>query len=118
MIQYERYSVKHIFDIMDSKQRMYYQGRSVGLNSARLVLFRTKGCTCVRCGVEGNVFILETHRKEVGPHLNLYAELPDGKLILITKDHIVPRSRGGANSLANYQTMCTKCNIKKGSSLE
>lgn len=29
-------------------------------------------------------------------------------------DHVVPISKGGANDVANYQTMCTRCNAKKG----
>jgi 5-methylcytosine-specific restriction enzyme A len=29
-------------------------------------------------------------------------------------DHIIPVSRGGANELANYQTLCMACNRKKG----
>lgn len=29
-------------------------------------------------------------------------------------DHIVPRSRGGADSLKNYQTLCDVCNLGKG----
>ena len=46
------------------------------------------------------------------PHFNLYAEL-DGYIVLMTKDHIVPRSKGGKNMLENYQTMCCLCNSAK-----
>ena len=33
--------------------------------------------------------------------------------ILFTKDHILPRSKGGKNWLQNYQTMCYNCNQEK-----
>ena len=31
--------------------------------------------------------------------------------VLIEIDHIVPRSRGGANSLDNLQALCRPCNL-------
>jgi len=34
--------------------------------------------------------------------------------ILMTKDHIVPVSLGGKDSLDNLQTMCYRCNRSKG----
>ena len=38
----------------------------------------------------------------------------NGELILFTKDHRVPKSKGGKNNLSNYQTACERCNILKG----
>lgn len=36
---------------------------------------------------------------------------------LLTVDHVVPRSRGGAHDWGNLVTACTRCNQKKGSLL-
>lgn len=36
---------------------------------------------------------------------------------LLTVDHVVPRSRGGAHNWDNLVTACTRCNQKKGSLL-
>lgn len=91
-------------------------GHRVKLTSSRLRLFLKKGVVCCRCGVEGNEFRLESHTVEP-PHLNLYAVSEDGKAILMTKDHILPKSMGGLNTLNNYQTMCQPCNGSKGSKL-
>jgi hypothetical protein len=33
--------------------------------------------------------------------------------VLLEVDHIVPRSRGGTNTLENLQTLCKKCNLGK-----
>jgi hypothetical protein len=49
------------------------------------------------------------------PHANLYGVGRDGKLVLFTKDHIQPKSKGGSNNLWNLQTMCETCNCEKGS---
>lgn len=38
----------------------------------------------------------------------------NGELILFTKDHRIPKSKGGKNNLSNYQTACERCNILKG----
>ena len=37
---------------------------------------------------------------------------------LPTVDHIVPRSKGGADVPANWQLMCRGCNSKKGNQIE
>jgi len=62
---------------------------------------------CERIGVE---FRLERHCPKDNPHLNLYAA--DG--MLMTKDHILPLSKGGKDHMRNYQTMCCECNQAKG----
>jgi hypothetical protein len=76
---------------------------------------------CVVCEREGVMWVLESFSGET-PHLNLYALACTDRtwparpgLILMTKDHIVPSSRGGEDALRNLQTMCAPCNNAKGS---
>ncbi|WP_346433177.1 HNH endonuclease [Sphaerotilus microaerophilus] len=33
--------------------------------------------------------------------------------VILHVDHILPRSRGGTDSLDNFQTLCDRCNIGK-----
>jgi hypothetical protein len=58
---------------------------------------------------------LEYHPADKSPHFNLYGEL-DGKLILMTKDHIHAKAFGGEDRHSNFQTMCLICNNLKSHS--
>ena len=89
-------------------------GETIHALSDRYKLFFTKGYECCSCGIEGKYFAVEKDEKANQCHLNLYA-VKDKKEILMTKDHITPKSKGGRNHISNYQTMCCVCNLKKGS---
>lgn len=103
------------------KVRVQLSGYNVKLSSQRIITFKKNPC-CVICGLKGDTMVLEFGNKPEGaPHLNFYAQWKredesssKRKSILITKDHIIPKSKGGRNVLSNYQTMCTKCNSFKG----
>jgi hypothetical protein len=87
---------------------------TVNVNSVRLQCFQ-KNLSCVRCGVTGTQFLLQRHvgsQLEI-PHFNLYAKDDEGELVLMTKDHILPASKGGSNAISNMQTMCMPCNVSK-----
>jgi hypothetical protein len=81
--------------------------------SIRLRMFAAKGTECVCCGRQGSFFALE-YRTLATPHLNLYTE--DG--VLMTMDHIRPRSKGGAHNLTNLQPMCEPCNAAKADTFD
>lgn len=127
----KRYSLKEVFihvptpeseDITSygnrHKLKVEFDGDMVKMSSDRLVLFKHKGVTCVTCGLEGKFFIKKQGDNDMSPHLNLYAVGKDGKKVLMTKDHIHPKSKGGKDCLSNYQTMCTHCNEKKADKIQ
>lgn len=82
------------------------------LENPRLANFMINGLSCVKCGIKGNTFISERQPAQVKPHFNLYLINQYSK-VLITRDHIKPRSWGGINCIHNYQPMCSRCNRKK-----
>ena len=84
------------------------------MNHHRYFLFKENN-KCVCCGIEGKKVFIEKSPTDQSPYFNLYAQA-NGKLILLTKDHIKPKSLGGMDIHSNYQTMCSTCNSLKGHS--
>lgn len=79
----------------------------------RLHTFK-RNCACIKCGAEGNVFLVERHNNETSmQYVNLYS-LHKGGMAMITVDHILPDCLGGKYSPKNFQTMCSACNGAKG----
>jgi 5-methylcytosine-specific restriction endonuclease McrA len=110
------YAVEEVLPyVTKERTERVVEGYRVWMNSARYHLF-LRSRVCAGCGIDGTVFLLE----QSGPgdadraHFNLYARTPNGALVLMTKDHIHPKSKGGRNALDNYQPMCFPCNIAKG----
>ena len=108
--EYEVAEILALSTVEESRRIFVHEGieYNVKMNSDRYEVFK-KSCTCVVCGLEGTKMILERHTEGVNPHFNLYG-VEDSELILFTKDHIIPKSRGGKNELKNYNTMCVICN--------
>ena len=104
-----------LFEPEEKIAMVVINGDKIKGNSQRFQTFFTKGLKCACCGIEGKYFGKEKDFNAARYHLNLYALDESGNEVLMTKDHIVPRSKGGASELYNYQTMCVKCNIAKGS---
>lgn len=84
----------------------------VRMNSDRYFVFKENN-TCVSCGLEGTKMILDINTGDQSPHFNMYAE-ENGRLVLMTKDHILAKSQGGKDEISNYQTHCSCCNNLKG----
>lgn len=103
------------FITTDEKKREYAangETHQVRMNSDRYFVFKNSK-ECVSCGLSGSKMILDINPGDQSPHFNLYAE-ENGRLVLMTKDHILAKSKGGKDELSNYQTMCSICNNLKG----
>lgn len=90
----------------------------VNMASDRMRCFLHSGTVCVCCGLEGSFFALERWNPDDEFVLNLYGKAKDGTEVMFTKDHIVPKSKGGPSNLSNYQSMCSVCNLDKGNRIE
>jgi hypothetical protein len=118
----ESYSTSDILPLITFKDSLKHKkcnidNDDIKVSSVRLLTFKIKGIKCVQCGIKGSFFRKEKHKNDVAYHLNLYAINEKGEEILMTKDHIMPKSFGGKNSIDNLQTMCIICNQEKGNKI-
>lgn len=106
------HTVPEIFNFIKDHKAFKLDGDLITPSSRYRLFYRS--LVCVKCGLVGTYFAKEKN-PNVGTkyHLNLYA-VKDGVEIQFTKDHILPKSKGGENKLSNYQTMCEPCNKTKG----
>lgn len=81
-------------------------------NHKRLRVFYLKGWECKICGITANKIVQHTDING-GNHIDLY-HISEERTVLLTVDHILPRSRGGTGHLTNLQPLCCKCNGNKG----
>lgn len=97
----------------------------VNTSSVRLECFK-RNQICVTCGIGGNWWRLERTKRDDElnrtPHFNFYhrrfqsdncLKHPLKPIELMTRDHIIPRSKGGGEGIGNMQTMCYPCNQDK-----
>ena len=97
-----KYSITDVFNMLGNdaltieyvgceRDSIEVEGHMVYRQSLRYATFYQKGCACVKCGKVGTYFELDSGDNDSRRHFNLYAD--DGTLM--TKDHIVPKKRGG-----------------------
>ena len=79
-------------------------------NHRRLRVFHHHGRKCVNehCQKEG-IYLIKAQNTDGGFHIDLYT----ADFELMTIDHIIPKSKGGTNTLENLQPMCHTCNTHK-----
>lgn len=114
-------------ETMDLLRKFYFlneiniNGFVININDIRIQTFK-KYSYCVCCEARPIYFRIEklpnTKNKFGRFHLNLYGINIDNEIVLMTRDHNIPKSKGGSELLSNMQTMCIDCNNKKGNILE
>jgi hypothetical protein len=107
------FAVDEFLPLIGTPDKLAAHGATFKVTSSRLLTYKVKGVCCVDCGLRGQYFALETGW--TGPedwHINFYAV--KGGEVMMTRDHIVPKAWGGADTVENSQPMCSPCNGRKG----
>lgn len=109
-------SIEDGLRLIDGNSKSRYP---INLSEDRYSCFKQKGVICCSCKLEGSYFAIELVASDSysGYALNLYGKRSCGKEEYFTKDHVVPKSLGGKDSIANYKTMCWPCNARKGNKI-
>ena len=111
MFRKEIYPIERVLPFIGSEERrINFDGDFIKIDTLRLMSFKVHGITCVKCGIKGEFFAKEKHKGDVSYHFNLYARNQLGEEVLMTRDHIIPLSKGGSEVIENLQTMCSVCN--------
>ena len=108
----EKISIPEMINILNLPDKyIELQGHKVKIKNDKYLNYLKNGFKCKNCGVEGIYANLEYCNK-LGNHFNMYAN-KNGNTVLLTTDHIYPRSKGGLSNIKNYQVLCSKCNNNK-----
>jgi hypothetical protein len=131
-----------ILDYLEHAQAGRFFGRAgqlyhVNALKKRVQVLMRDRAICVSCGVEGRVLAVELQRTHAytktgkripavdsdgtflhngervrRTHFNIYA-IVGGREVMLTVDHITPKSLGGSSDAGNLVCMCQPCNVKK-----
>lgn len=123
-IYYRELSLTEGFDVLaEPKAQRLVRGRLVSApRGHELFLDEWKNknqlkCWC--CGVHATCFVATKGRNDIlekSPVLDLFAHYKS-HIILMTRDHIIPRSFGGNNNIRNLRIGCVICNRERGNNM-
>lgn len=93
---------------------LYVFGERVKRDYKRFAVLRAHSLQCCFCGLKATRFLVSRHKNDhVMPYsINAYA----GE-VMLTWDHILPKSHGGSDHVDNGRVACGPCNMRRGNKL-
>ncbi len=130
MIFYKSLSLDEGFELakLDKNSRIV-AGREVSLASGFRLFETLRGTPirCWHCGCEADQWIsCRGQNDNSRPVLNLFAtrhykatkkRAAREQIVMMTRDHIIPKSMGGMDSVENLRPGCELCNGQRGSNM-
>lgn len=88
-------------------------------DSRRIKMLIDGRMICADCGIKANHIYIERHVNDLlaDYSFNVYGINAGGLEVLMTWDHVLPKSLQGSDHEANSQCMCSECNVKKGNKI-
>lgn len=120
---FKKYSIEEIFNSLSNNtipDKVLYHPKDYADSLRRASILKDlilkDGLKCLHCEHVPEFFAIG---KDKGNrwHLDLY-KICNDHLLMFTIDHIHPKSKGGKNSIENYQMLCKPCNEKKSDKVE
>lgn len=119
-IYYKELSIEEGFEVLEkTKYDRLVGGRQVSQCSGWNLFqtFKGKPITCWCCGCAADRWVADKGPKHNGnPVLNLFGMRGD-KLVMMNRDHIIPKSLGGVDVNENLRPACEVCNGARGNTL-
>lgn len=131
-IFYRELTLDEGFNIMRLPQNQRLIGGKECSRASGFALFESVHPTpmrCWHCNAQADRWVLDLGKKDSKskPVLNLYGmhfpkptkrhKNPAPIMVLMTQDHIIPKSLGGVDSIANLRVGCAICNRERGSKM-
>jgi hypothetical protein len=121
-IYYAEVSLEEGFSLSDlPKDNRLIKGKQFSLCSGFSLFssMRHQPIKCYNCSCTADRWIttMGPNDQRSYPVLNLYGVTKKGKLRLMTRDHIIPKSLGGVDDVANLRPACDVCNLERSNHL-
>jgi 5-methylcytosine-specific restriction endonuclease McrA len=93
---------------------LYYNGERVRREQKRMRVLKSCELKCSICGAVGTHFLIVKHRNDKKMPWSINAYAGD---IMLTWDHIIPKSLMGSDDPANARIACEYCNSRRGNEM-